>query len=48
MTLHEDWEKAMDQLRWQGALARWRRVAAEGRLSAIEWWSLEDAMPYWY
>lgn len=43
-----EFNAAMNERRYQSAAKRWRIATAEGRIDGLEWWSLEDAMPYWW
>ena len=43
-----EFNAAMMERRYQSASKRWRIATAEGRIDGLEWWSLEDAMPYWW
>lgn len=43
-----EWEQAVEQLRWVGAYKRWQIAKESGRLTSLDWWSLEDALPYWF
>lgn len=46
--LAQEFQLALDQLRWQAAEKRWQIAAKSGRLNDLGWSSLEDAHPYWW
>ena len=43
-----EFNAAMNERRYQSAAKRWRIATEAGRIDGLEWWSLEDALPYWW